>query len=157
MLNNLDAETIILAIASLLMVGMLVYWHFDSKTSIDIRSAFTKNGEFSLMKFGQLIALAVSTWIIIYQTRNNRLTDWLFTGYMIAWSGANLIQNYMNRGSTPPYGGSSYSGSNYNPSAYNSGPTYIPPTMNQQDEPPLTPAETEVKKPLDFRSLRKNR
>lgn len=94
---------------SLFVAGMigffsiLISWHLNKNNSIDLKTILVKDGELSLSKLGQLIALLVSTWIIVYQTRHELLTDWLFTGYMVAWSGANLASKWIDRGNTSTY------------------------------------------------------
>jgi hypothetical protein len=149
-LKTLDIETIVLAFGTLLFLLLLVKWHVDSKNDLDIRSAFMKDGKLSLAKSGQALALIVSTWVLIYQTRNNRLTDWLFTGYMVAWSGANMASKYLDTKNPQYTTGSSYSSSLTG--------TRISVQVDD-DEPPLhenelinTPSPKNA--PLDFRSRR---
>ena len=95
LLNQLDLDTIVLSIATAVALMLMLKWHLDDKNNFDVRTSLMKDGHLSLAKMGQLVALLVSTWIIIYQTRKGLLTDWLFTGYMIAWSGANLASKYI--------------------------------------------------------------
>jgi hypothetical protein len=90
-----NSDTLVLAFFSILFVLVLAYWHIQQDTAFDLRTALMVDDKFSLYKVGQLLALLSSTWIIIYQTRHNQLTDWLFTGYMLAWSGANLLSKYI--------------------------------------------------------------
>lgn len=94
---NFDNTLFILGLLG--FFGVLLTWQLTKDNSIDLKSLLIKDGEVSLSKLGQLIAMLVSTWIIIYQTRNGLLTEWLFTGYMIAWSGANLVSKWIDRGS----------------------------------------------------------
>lgn len=42
----------------------------------------------SLGRQGQYIALLVSTWALVYETIDGKLTEWFFTTYMLAWAGA---------------------------------------------------------------------
>jgi hypothetical protein len=161
-LKTLDIETIVLAFGTLLFLVFLVKWHVDSENDLDIRSAFMKDGKLSLAKSGQALALIVSTWVLIYQTRNNRLTDWLFTGYMVAWSGANMASKYLDTKNPQYTSGSSYSNSPYgnSGSSYSSGPRQTRVSVQvDDDEPPLHENEainTSVpgNVPLDFRSRR---
>lgn len=94
---------------SLFVAGMfgffsiLLSWHLNKNNSIDLKTILVKDGELSLSKLGQLIALLVSTWIIVYQTRAGLLTEFVFTGYMVAWSGANLASKWIDRGNTSTY------------------------------------------------------
>lgn len=102
---NFDNTLFILGLLG--FFGVLLTWQLTKDNSIDLKSLLIKDGEVSLSKLGQLIAMLVSTWIIIYQTRNGLLTEWLFTGYMIAWSGANLVSKWIDRSSSfrTNYGG----------------------------------------------------
>ncbi len=50
----------------------------------------TATGRVSLFKLGQFIALIVSTWALVHETRRGFLTEWLFAMYMISWAGANI-------------------------------------------------------------------
>lgn len=94
-IQDLNIETIILLLAGLGVVIVLIVWHLkDSK--FDASQIVTNaDGTFSLSKFGQLLSLLVSTWIIIYQTRHGLLTEFLFSGYMLAWAGANAFNKYL--------------------------------------------------------------
>ena len=78
---------------------MLTYWHVDKTTRFDIRDLLidSTTKELSLYKVGQLAALAVSTWVLIHETRAGKLTEWLFGLYMVAWSGTNLIKKYLDK------------------------------------------------------------
>lgn len=97
-LQTLDLETIILGIGSIIFLIFLVKAHL-SENPFDIKSTITdETGRFSLSKFGQLVAMITSTWVLIYQTRHAALTEWLFAGYMAAWAGANLLNKYLDRG-----------------------------------------------------------
>jgi hypothetical protein len=94
-LKTVDLDTVVLAFCSFIIIVFVLSWHKDKASNLDIRQLLMKDDRLNLGKAGQLIALLVSTWILIYQTRKGMLTDWLFTGYMIAWSGANLASKYI--------------------------------------------------------------
>ena len=95
LIDFLTLETIILVLGMSIFFGVLLKWHLNKNSTLDLSSIVVNNGVFSLSKLGQLIALLVSTWIIVYQTRHNLLTEWLFTGYMFAWGGANLVNKWI--------------------------------------------------------------
>ena len=85
------------------MIGffsVLISWHRNQNNTIDLKTILIKDGELSLSKLGQLIALLVSTWIIVYQTRHELLNEWLFTSYLFTWTGANVMSKYL--GPRPP-------------------------------------------------------
>jgi hypothetical protein len=81
------------------LCGFLLYWHFDKSTKFDVRDLMIdkETDRLSLYKIGQFFALLVSTWILIHETRNGRLSEWLFAFYMAAWSGANLMNKYLDK------------------------------------------------------------
>jgi hypothetical protein len=101
-LNNL--ELWVLIVTSIGIFFLLVYWHLDKTTRFDLRDLLidSKDGQLSLFKVGQVLALMVSTWVLINETRNARLTEFLFIGYMVAWSGANVLSKYMNTKNDAP-------------------------------------------------------
>ena len=94
-LLDIKPETVVLFLGSLLFVALLMLWHTNKEVDFDVKSALMREGKFSLSKLGQLVALMTSTWVVIYQTRHGLMTEWLFTGYMLAWSGANLLGRYL--------------------------------------------------------------
>lgn len=94
-IQDLNIETIVLLLAGMAVVAILTIWHVKD-SSFDASQIVTNaDGTFSLSKFGQLLSLLVSTWIIIYQTRHGLLTEFLFSGYMVAWAGANAFNKYL--------------------------------------------------------------
>lgn len=95
---NINIDTLVLMLATVIALFFIFKWHADTTTPFDLRSAFMAEdgSKFSLSKFGQLVAMVTSTWVVIYQTRHNNLTEWLFTGYMVAWAGANAFSKYLN-------------------------------------------------------------
>lgn len=101
---NLNLETIVLLLGSLAFILLLYKWHSDEHVEFDIRHAFVddKTGKTSLSKFGQFVALAISSWLIINETRQARLTEWLFIGYMVTWAGANSLNKYLKDKQTQP-------------------------------------------------------
>ena len=96
---NLGSDTLALIFFATVLCAFLIYWHLDSSTRFDIRDLMVdkKTQRLSLYKIGQFFALLVSTWVLIYETRNGRLSEWLFIAYMAAWSGANLANKYLDR------------------------------------------------------------
>jgi hypothetical protein len=88
-LNKLD-DFLLLFIALLLM-AILGRWQLTKDNPFDIQNVFVdEHGKASLFKIGQAIAMIVSTWVLINETRAGRLTEFLFTAYMVAWAGSNL-------------------------------------------------------------------
>jgi hypothetical protein len=98
-LENINTDNLVLISGAIFLILLLVLWHKDKSVDFDMKTALMYEGRFSLSKFGQFIALMTSTWIIIHQTKLGQLSEWLFTGYMLAWSGANLLSRYIDKSS----------------------------------------------------------
>lgn len=96
-LTDLNVDTLVLMFSTLVFVLMMFKWHSDNKIEFDLRYAFVDDttGKMSLSKFGQLVALATSTWVVIYETRHTRLSEWLFGAYILTWAGANSLNKYL--------------------------------------------------------------
>lgn len=88
---DLDTSLLLATLCAALMV--LGFWHGKSD-AFDLRHLLvdTDHGKVSLGKTGQFVALIVSTWALVHETRAGHLTEWLFGAYMIAWSGANIAR-----------------------------------------------------------------
>lgn len=71
---------------------ILLYLWQREKDSFDIRHLIVDSSSerVSLFKLGQLVALVVSTWALVHETRRGFLTEWLFAVYMLSWTGANI-------------------------------------------------------------------
>ena len=95
----LNPETLVLGIGTILFLIILSWWHARKNVEFDVKDIFIdgRTNRLSLAKLGQFVAMLVSTWIIIYQTRHGLLTEWLFTGYMLAWAGANIAGKWLDK------------------------------------------------------------
>ena len=54
-------------------------------------------GKASLGKLGQLTALCVSTWLIVYLAIGGHLTEFYFGTYMTAWVAANVTNKVVDQ------------------------------------------------------------
>lgn len=97
-----EIETLILIVASLVAFWIL-YRLQKRDDQFDLKHLLvdSNTNRVSLQKTGQLVALLFSSWAFVYETRSGRLTEWLFIGYMVAWSGANLASKYIDSKATP--------------------------------------------------------
>lgn len=86
-----DALLVLLLVLVVLLALQLRRWHRDD-TRFDLRDLLTDKGSqrVSLSKFGQFMALLVSTWALVFEVTAGRLSEWLFTAYMLAWAGAQV-------------------------------------------------------------------
>jgi hypothetical protein len=103
MASAVNLNTWLLIITVMVLLVVVIRWHLDPRTRFDLRDMMvsSQSKEVSVYKVGQLIALLVSTWVIVYETREKRLTEWLFTAYMIAWGGVNMAQKWIDRDAKP--------------------------------------------------------
>jgi hypothetical protein len=78
-------------------VGLICKWQTAKADPFDVHDLVCDKGtrSASLTRLGQLIALCVSTWAVIHEALQGRLSEWLFTFYMIAWVGARLGNLYL--------------------------------------------------------------
>jgi len=94
----MDYDTIVLAIITVVATVILFLWQ-TAEDKFDLRCILldAKTGNVSLYKFGQLVALVISSWALVNETRAGRLSEWLFVFYMTAWSGINLVNKWLDK------------------------------------------------------------
>jgi hypothetical protein len=87
----MNESLLLYSVASLLAL-VVIKWHMSLDSSVDLQYLLvdTETKKLSIFKAGQVLALIVSTWIVVRETNHDRLNEWLFGGYMFAWAGANL-------------------------------------------------------------------
>ena len=90
---------ILLLIGMVAFIVLIAYWHASPSSDFDLRYMLVDitTGKASLYKVGQLIALLASTWVLIRETHNDRLNEWLFGAYMVAWAGVNLANKVIDK------------------------------------------------------------
>lgn len=102
LLNNPMAAALMLMIA----FALCVLWVVQArKDNFDLRWLITdeQTKQPSLHKFGQLVALAISSWGFVYETLQGRMTEWYFGAYMVAWAAAEVANKYIaSRTELPP-------------------------------------------------------
>lgn len=102
LLNNPMAAALMLMIA----LAFVVLWVIQArKDNFDLRWLITdeQTKQPSLHKFGQLVALAISSWGFVYQALQGHLTEWYFTSYMVAWAATEVANRYISsRSDLPP-------------------------------------------------------
>lgn len=82
-----------------LLLVILWKWHNCEDTSFDFRTALVDpdTDRISFGRLGHFVSLFISTMILCYETVNGRLTEWLFTGYMLAWAGTYVAAKALNK------------------------------------------------------------
>lgn len=95
---------VVLLVASLAMLGALWRLHTGhNRYSLAQLVAEPDESRLSLSRLGQLVALLVSSWGYVWLTLNDRLTEWYFGTYMVAWAGTYLTAKALaGRQSVPP-------------------------------------------------------
>jgi hypothetical protein len=91
---SMDRFSLVLILA-IVILSILLWKAQVKKDSFDLRDLIveSKSHKVSLHKFGQFIALGISSWGFIYLTLNGKLTEMYFTTYMAAWSGIAALNN----------------------------------------------------------------
>jgi len=89
--SALTFDTWVLIICTVVVLVSAWLWQRDKKNKFDLLDLVSgDDGKLSLAKTGQLVALLVSTWGFVSLTRADKLSEFYYTTYMIAWAGANL-------------------------------------------------------------------
>jgi predicted metal-binding membrane protein len=93
-----DIPGVIVATLAAFVTGVLFRWHADG-TRFDLRHVLIDSAtdRVSLHKFGQFVALVVSTAVLWYEMMHARLSEWLFTGYMLTWAGTALAKRWIDK------------------------------------------------------------
>jgi hypothetical protein len=86
---TLDVMTVVLIAVNVLLL-VLLYKAQTKNDNFDLRDLIMekKTGKVSLSRFGQLIALLVSTWGFVTLTLHDKLTEWYYASYMMIWAAA---------------------------------------------------------------------
>lgn len=84
-------DTWVLIVATVVVLISAWLWQRDSTNKFDLLDLISgEDGKLSLSKTGQLVALLVSTWGFVAIIRADKMTEWYFAGYMLAWAGVNI-------------------------------------------------------------------
>jgi len=77
-------DTYALLVVAAIFALILFLWQ-RTDDGFDLRDLIVDSvtARVSLFKIGQLVALIVSTWALVHETRRGFLTEWLFGLYMI--------------------------------------------------------------------------
>jgi hypothetical protein len=85
----------ILALVVFFLIVILIVWHKDSTSKIDLKDLICKDGRLDEKKFTRLGAWIVSTWGFVYLILANKFTEWYFTGYMAIWVSNAIVDKYL--------------------------------------------------------------
>lgn len=78
-------------------VALFLLWKIqkDGSNGFDIADLIMRDGKASLTKLAQLGAFMTSTWGFVYLTTHGQLTEWFYTAYMLAWTGAGALNQWL--------------------------------------------------------------
>jgi hypothetical protein len=69
-----------------------------TKDRFDLRSVIADDkGQPSIHKIGQLVALLLSTWMLVYLAVHNQMTEGYFGTYMGIWAAAQAADKWLGR------------------------------------------------------------
>lgn len=86
---------VLLGVVVFFLIVILVLWHRDSKSKIDLKDLICKDGKLDEKKFTRLGAWIVSTWGFVYLILTHKFTEWYFTGYMAIWVSNAIVDKYL--------------------------------------------------------------
>jgi hypothetical protein len=96
--NSMDAILICLVIAFIVILLKIQ----TTKDNFDLRAVISgDNGQPSIHKIGQLVALLLSTWMLIYLAINHQMTEGYFGTYMGVWAAAQAADKWLGRDQRP--------------------------------------------------------
>lgn len=83
-------QNIVFYLNIVVLFVILAKWHNDGDQQFDFKTALIdpETNRVSFSRLGHFVSLFISTLIIAFETVNGRLSEWLFAGYMLAWTGA---------------------------------------------------------------------
>lgn len=89
-------ELVLAAILGLVVLALVAVTR-DQRNCVSLLQLVVeaRTGRLSLSRVGQLVALIVSSWGFVALVRADKLTEWYFSSYMIAWAGARLASQFL--------------------------------------------------------------
>jgi hypothetical protein len=92
--NSMDLVLIVMVLASIVILLKIQ----KTKDNYDLRSVISgDNGQPSIHKIGQLVALMLSTWMLVYLAIHNQMTEGYFGTYMGIWAAAQAADKWLGR------------------------------------------------------------
>lgn len=96
LINNIEMSKLVLFVCSGVLAYVLYKAHVNPG-SFDLKDMLrqSESGKADIYKFGQMICLFVSSWLIIYLASNKTITEYYFGLYMLAWAGSTALNKYL--------------------------------------------------------------
>lgn len=70
---------------------------FSKDSMINLNSLIIDKGVVTLAKFGGLLALLTTTWLVVYLAVDKALTEGIFIGYVVGWGGVKIAADFTSR------------------------------------------------------------
>lgn len=106
-IKTIDIATIVLM--GIMGMGLWVLWKVQrNDNDFDFKDMLRdENGKPSAFRLAVFVALAVSTWIIMYIVLNTKSLDtWMYVSYLAIWSGSKIAESAVQAyGGQGRYGG----------------------------------------------------
>jgi len=92
-----------LTLAIMLVLAVYVAVRAQRRNDFDwANSLKDEQGKESIARLGALVALAISTWVIMHVTVEGKLTEWLYTAYLLTWSGSMVLAKAVDNWKSKP-------------------------------------------------------
>jgi len=84
----------LLLVCLALVSGVLLKWHLTASTQFDLMDLVCTDKKLNDKKFMRTGAWAVSTWGFYWLILHDKMTEWYFWGYMLAWAGVAAVDKW---------------------------------------------------------------
>jgi len=92
--NTMDL-VLVLMVAAFIVILLKIQ---KTKDNYDLRSVISDDsGQPSIHKIGQLVALLLSTWMLVFLALHNQMTEGYFGTYMGIWAAAQAADKWLGR------------------------------------------------------------
>jgi hypothetical protein len=90
-------EGITFGVFLLVFVWLLARLHNSNSSAFLIDGLLVDDrGKSSVSKLGELVALIVSTWVVVHMSIGNELTFDIFTAYLAVWAANRGLRHFIN-------------------------------------------------------------
>lgn len=83
--------------AAAITVLVFLRWHLRPDNQFDLMDLVCREGKLNDKKFMRTGAWFVSTWGFYWLVLHDKMTEWYFMGYMVAWAGVAAFDKWQRR------------------------------------------------------------
>lgn len=135
LLSLIAQNPMAVALLVIVLIAIIILWAIQrTKDNFDLRALITdeQTKQPSIHKLGQLTALVMSTWLLVYLALQNRMDSVYFTTYMGIWAAAQAINQWTSGRGRTSFG---YGGTPLSPSAIGGDPADQASTAQSPPQP----------------------